>query len=120
MRKTDLISIKNMLLSQRSSILNKSFEFAQERSDFTTLSKADEAEVASHDVDLSISYQMHERGRGSLMLIDKALSKISEGVFGNCESCGVEISELRLLKNPHVQFCIDCQEEQEKSNGRLS
>jgi DnaK suppressor protein len=119
MRKTDLMSIKNLLVTQRSSILNKSFEFAQERSERSSLSKADEAEVASHDADLSLSYQIHERGRGSLMLIDRALSKIAEGTFGDCESCGVEISEPRLKKNPHAQFCIDCQEEQEKNKGRL-
>jgi DnaK suppressor protein len=117
MRKTELMSIKNHLVSQRSSILNKSFEFTHDRKDFSFLSKADEAEVASHDVDLSLSYHFHERDRGLLMRIDRALSKIAEDTYGECESCGAEISEGRLKARPFAEFCIDCQEEQEDNNG---
>jgi DnaK suppressor protein len=119
MRKTELMSIRGHLLAQRSSIMNKSFEFNHDRRDFSFLSKADEAEVASHDVDLSLSYQFQERDRSLLMRIDRALSKITEGTYGDCESCGAEISDRRLKARPFAEFCIDCQEEQEGINGHL-
>lgn len=36
----------------------------------------------------------------------RALAKIAEGTFGNCEVCGASIEEKRLEVNPAARTCI--------------
>ena len=40
--------------------------------------------------------------------IENTLKRIELGTFGICISCGKEISEKRLLIDPTVLKCIDC------------
>jgi len=40
--------------------------------------------------------------------VENALSKLDEGGFGTCESCGQTISIDRLEAKPAARFCIDC------------
>ncbi len=117
MRKTELQSIEQKLILQRSAILNKNIDFMHNRKDFSLFSKADEAEIANHDIEVSMTYQIQERDRELIMKIDKALSKMSHGSFGECESCGAEITTGRLNARPFAELCIECQEEQEEGKG---
>ena len=43
-----------------------------------------------------------------LKRIDHALARIEEGTYLQCESCGEEIGEKRLLALPYSVQCIDC------------
>jgi DnaK suppressor protein len=52
------------------------------------------------------------------MKIDNALKKIADGSFGNCEECGEEIAEKRLLINPGFITCIGCAEKLELMKRR--
>lgn len=54
--------------------------------------------------------QLIERDNLKVHQIDRALSLIDLGKYGECQSCGCKISEKRLLAVPLTQFCIDCQE----------
>ncbi len=45
--------------------------------------------------------------------MDKALNKLEEGTFGECEECGSEIETKRLEARPVATLCIKCKEEQE-------
>ncbi len=120
MQDANFMSMKQILVSKRSAILNKSIEFTREqREEEIGFSRADEAEIATVDTNLTLSYQIHERDRMMLMQIDKALSKLAEGRYGKCEECSAEISEKRLEARPFAQYCIDCQEEHEAS-GRFT
>ena len=107
----DLKNLKDSLLFQKSAILNKSHEFKQEQSSISAV--ADEAEVASIDISNNISIHLHERDRTALYAIEKALSKIEDGTYGQCESCGEIIAARRLQARPFTALCIDCMEEQE-------
>ena len=40
--------------------------------------------------------------------VETALSKIDEGTYGSCESCGKPIAPARLEAKPAAKFCIDC------------
>lgn len=119
MHDADFMTMKQVLVARRSAILNKSIEFTREqREEEIGFSRADEAEIATVDSNLTLSYQIHERDRIMLMQIDKALSKLAEGRYGKCEDCSTEISEKRLEARPFAQYCIECQEEHEAS-GRF-
>jgi len=43
-----------------------------------------------------------------LASIDKALQRIEEGSYGQCQRCGEEIDEARLQAVPYAAHCIDC------------
>jgi DnaK suppressor protein len=46
--------------------------------------------------------------------IDDALGRMSEGSYGVCESCGLEIAQERLDAMPFTRLCRDCQQDQER------
>lgn len=107
----ELQNLKESMLFQKSSILNKSHEFKLEQS--STESVSEEAEAASIDISNNISIHLLERDRNALYMIERALSKIDEGTYGQCESCGQTISARRLQARPFTALCIECMEEQE-------
>lgn len=42
--------------------------------------------------------------------IDAALRRITEGEFGYCVSCGIEVEPKRLKNDPTTPTCFDCAE----------
>ena len=107
----DVLGVKTKLIAQKKDILNKSYEFRSAQSERPQVSE--EAEAASLDVNHSLSIHLHERDRSALYMIERALSKITEGTYGICESCSAQISSRRLSASPFTPICIDCAEEQE-------
>ena len=49
-----------------------------------------------------------------LRAIDSALSRIREGSYGKCLSCGKEIDGRRLAAIPWTPYCIQCEEDSER------
>lgn len=110
---TELIpSISESLLFQKSQILNRTNEFKRSQQESVQLS--DEAEVASNDLSNNLSIHLHERSMKALLEIDKALNKITQGTYGDCEGCGDIIHPKRLQARPLAQLCISCMEEREE------
>lgn len=110
---SDLLpSIKESLLFQKSQILNRTDEFKRSQQESVQLS--DEAEVASNDLSNNLSIHLHERSMKALLEIDKALNKIAQGTYGECEGCGDNISPKRLQARPLAPLCISCMEEREE------
>jgi DnaK suppressor protein len=108
---SELQTLKESLLFQKSSILNKTHEFIREQSSMENVSE--EVEAASLDVSNSISIHLHERDRNALYLIERALGKIDDRTYGQCECCGQNIGARRLQARPFTALCIECMEEQE-------
>lgn len=44
----------------------------------------------------------------TLASIVRALERIAEGTYGECVSCGADISAGRLEARPEAALCIDC------------
>lgn len=107
-----LPTIKESLLFEKSQILNTTHEF--KRAQLENVQLSDEAEVASNDISNNLSIHLHERSLKSLMEIDKALNKISNGTYGECEDCGELITPRRLQARPLAPLCISCMEEKEQ------
>lgn len=115
MNSTELMAVRESLLQQKSDLLNKTHEFFSEQAAQKS-AISDEAEAASVDLENNISIHLLERDRSALLLIEKALGKISEGTYGLCEGCGEQISAKRLMARPFTSLCIDCMEEHEGHN----
>jgi DnaK suppressor protein len=52
---------------------------------------------------------LDDRETSELRVIDAALERIEEGVYGVCSDCGSAIPEARLHIAPEAQRCIACQ-----------
>jgi hypothetical protein len=50
--------------------------------------------------------------------VKQALKRIDEGSFGVCQDCGCDIGEKRLLARPTADLCIQCKEDEEKSESQ--
>ena len=58
--------------------------------------------------DRNLQLRLKDRERKLIAKINQALGKIEDESFGNCVSCGCEISEERLKARPVASLCIDC------------
>jgi DnaK suppressor protein len=54
--------------------------------------------------DLALSAQ----ARAAVEEIDRAIEKVYEGSYGQCESCGIAIPKERLRALPHAALCVKC------------
>jgi DnaK suppressor protein len=108
---SELQTLKESLLFQKSAILNKTHEFKHEQSSMENVSE--DVEAASLDVSNNISIHLHERDRNALYMIERALGKIDDQTYGQCESCAQHIGARRLQARPFTALCIECMEEKE-------
>lgn len=69
----------------------------------------DRSMVASDD---EIVIQLQQNDAKLLRAIEKALTRIREGVFGVCSECEEPIPEPRLKAVPWTRVCVDCKERQ--------
>lgn len=75
----------------------------------------DTYDLASEERDREINFILSAREHDKIRQIDEALERLSDGTYGICESCGLEIGEERLQAMPFTRLCRDCQQEQERA-----
>ena len=74
----------------------------------------DSVDAAVDSANDEISSQIAEIESRELSLIEHALHRMGEGLYGQCEYCGGKIAVARLNALPYTNSCIDCQREQER------
>jgi RNA polymerase-binding transcription factor len=77
-------------------------------------SAQDIADRAASSYTKEFLFHQSNNDRQLLQMVENALSRIREGSFGECISCGKEINAKRLEAVPWTRHCIDCQEKLEK------
>ena len=55
--------------------------------------------------------RLGESGLAEIARIRAALARIEAGTYGECQSCGGEISAARLDAQPDAALCIECAEQ---------
>ncbi len=70
----------------------------------------DFAEQVTQRENDEVLFAIDEEAQQTIHLIDSALSRIKDGVYGTCASCGEKIPDARLAALPYVTTCIDCAE----------
>jgi DnaK suppressor protein len=78
--------------------------------------KGDEVDTINNDKEQSINMRLDQRNVLFLKKVEEAKQKILEGSYGECDECGEDISQKRLLARPTACFCINCQEEKERDD----
>jgi len=73
----------------------------------------DPTDRASLETDRNFTLRIRDRERRLLTKIREAMERLEAGTFGQCEICGGEISEKRLIARPVTTMCIACKSRQE-------
>jgi len=81
---------------------------------------SDEIDEANSMNQTSMSLRMKERDKRLLKKINLALQRISEGNYGECDSCEEYIGAKRLKIRPVTTLCIMCKEIQEKEESHFA
>ena len=87
---------------------------AQDGRDADLESAQDIADRAANSYNKEFLFSQSNNERQLLQMVDSALSRIREGSFGQCISCGEDINSKRLEAVPWTRHCIACQEKLEK------
>ncbi|WP_040211907.1 TraR/DksA C4-type zinc finger protein [Clostridium polynesiense] len=125
MKDRDLKYFREKLLEEKKrtvNLINKIKE--NETSDSIAQISSELSFYDNHPADLGDEITEMEKGRAikrnEVSLLDKineALELVNQGKYGNCQSCGAEISRERLEFLPYSKFCIKCQEEIAKKSS---
>jgi len=76
------------------------------------------ADYASEVFEKAKTLAVCQQLQKTLAEVNRALDKMSKGVYGTCEACGMEIDPARLKASPHAVLCIKCQTRAELGKGR--
>jgi len=112
-----LLSIKKKLVKQRGELLTEAEQTLSSKIGKEQESFPDPTDQAVAELDNSFVLRLRGREQKLLKKIDEAISRIDDGTYGVCESCGGQISVKRLEARPVTTLCIECktrQEEEEK------
>lgn len=120
MEENELKRFKGLLEEMKGKIIS---DVEQTLNDMTTQTGniPDPNDRATVESDRNFELRIRDRERKLMNKIDEALTRIDEGEYGICESCGEDIAIKRLEARPVAKYCIDCktkQEQQEKAQGR--
>jgi DnaK suppressor protein len=77
-------------------------------------SAQDIADRAASSYTKEFLFSQSNNDRQLLQMVEGALSRIRQGSFGECISCGKEINPKRLEAVPWTRHCIECQEKLEQ------
>lgn len=109
-----LEELTEVLKSRRAKILAQEEEQLEQVFESDGLRMSDEVDLASAEYDQAFENRMRDREKHLLKKIHKALQRINEGDYDECDSCGNYIGYKRLSARPEATLCIECKEEQER------
>ncbi len=109
----ELEEFKVLLQDKRATLLGATEE-ARKNLAASTAKTPDEVDLATLEYEAAFENRLRDRDKYLLGKIDKALRRIEDGEYDECESCGSIISKRRLFARPEATLCIMCKEEQEQ------
>ena len=77
----------------------------------------DDEDLADFVIHHEIRSTLDQFNEGVLERIDRALARLADGTYGECQGCRGEIPTERLLALPHAEMCVSCQSKSEKGSG---
>jgi DnaK suppressor protein len=82
-----------------------------------TTDTGDSADAAFDAGSEEIASQLAELEARELSQIERALARMKQGTYGQCEYCQIRIPVARLNALPYSTTCVQCQREMETSPG---
>jgi DnaK suppressor protein len=113
LKKNELKKFAMALKEEKAKILNQLDKTKKNDLTLQTEDLPDEVDLASSELNQSMSLRIRDRERELVLRIEEALSKIEDGTFGLCEMCEEPIDIKRLEAQPVAEMCIRCKEQEE-------
>ena len=116
-RKDSILKMRDLLFTRRNALrkaLAGDLSLLKQLREQTGGDVVDAALDAAQD---EISSQLAEVESRELANIERALVRIRNGSYGECEICGNRIPLARLNALPYATCCIECQRAAETSGG---
>lgn len=110
----DLKEFKKLLLKARVEAMNGAEAMKATGFNEAEDHEADGGDGTAQTMRLQALGQMGNMNR-TIQQIDEALHRIDDGSYGVCTACGKLIRKARLLNQPFVLTCMECQSEMERS-----
>ena len=108
MNKRDLKKFKAVLEQKRDAIINSVKKPHLDNMENTR--HGDFVDQASDDNEVHVNIRLLQTDAKLLRAIEAAIARIDNDNFGNCTTCGEEISVPRLTAVPWTSVCIACKE----------
>jgi DnaK suppressor protein len=118
-RKDSILKMRDLLVIRRDALrkaLAGDLSLLKQLRDQTGSDVVDAALDAAQD---EISSQLAEVESRELANIERALARIRNGSYGECEICGDRIPLARLNALPYATSCIECQRAAEVDGSAL-
>ena len=121
MNKAELVAYKELLLGLRARLRGDVSQLAdaalkksrsEANGDLSTM-PIHMADIGSDNFEQEFTLSLMENEGVTLEQIESSLERIEEGIYGQCEECGVKIPKARLNAIPYATLCIRCAEQQE-------
>jgi DnaK suppressor protein len=109
----EISHLHELLQKQMTSLVEQSKDAIQQFTDMRA-QDADALDLAVSESNRDFSLRLADRERRLMRKIRHSLSRMHDGEFGVCESCGNAISYARLLARPVATQCIDCKTQAEQ------
>jgi DnaK suppressor protein len=114
----DLDARRGELLALRERVLGAAHDIVEGDVEDGELSSAagDQhlADHASEMVDREVDVSLEENAEQIVYEIDRALTKIDDGTYGQCSRCGQRIPAERLDAVPYATLCVSCKQLEER------
>ena len=72
------------------------------------------ADIGTDNFEQEFTLSLMQSEESTLEQIEVSLERIEDGLYGQCEECGVKIPKTRLNAIPYTTFCVKCAEQQEQ------
>jgi DnaK suppressor protein len=112
---------QDQLLAQRTELLA---QMAEQRGGHISRAEAasnqydnSQDDVAQISTARDEAFAINEHETAELLAIEEALTRIQEGVYGFCLSCGIPMAHDRLHAAPTAMRCVMCQNTFEKQHA---
>ena len=116
--KKELDGFREILESQKKELLGHARDMLHFSHDEHAEQTGDEVDQSTAEYEQAFEYRLRDREKFLLKKIGKALGRIDEGVYNECEECGGPIGTKRLHARPVATLCIECKEEQEQDEKK--
>ncbi len=68
------------------------------------------ADIGTDNFEQEFTLSLLASEEDTLGMIESALERIEDGLYGLCQDCGVSIPKTRLNALPYTPFCVKCAE----------
>ena len=117
--KAELKEMRQILEARRNEVIGNAQKTLGDGIQLDAAELPDDMDLASSEYLQYFNLRLRGREKTYLEKIERALARIEDGNFGQCDECGEPIGIERLRVRPEATLCIRCKEAQEREEQQF-